>query len=649
MCDARLMCVRLNTFWYRFLLSVVALLPLVPSANSKDTWVEVRSPNFVVLSNAGDKEARKIADQFEQFREVFRATFPKLRLDLGKPLIIFAVKNQDSLRMLIPGYWEEKGRIHPDGIYVPGEERHYVAVRTDVESENPYQVVYHEYTHAIMNLNFRQLPVWLGEGLAEFYGNSVIHEKDVDVGLPARYHLETLRREKLIPIDALLLADSSSPYYNEANHATMFYAESWTIVHYLMMDPDARKNQLLAKFITAWDANGDQVQAAEKAFGDLKKFGQLMEAYSRQGTFYKLTVKTTVHGDPKSFANRVLPEAEVNAQKALFYAHTQRPKEAAVAVAEALKEDPNLALAYEAQGFLSYSQSDFPAAEKSFAKAIALGSGEYFPYYFSAETQLRSGLSSMQALPVVTNNLEKAIQMNPQFAPAYAALSSVYSMNAETREKAFAPARKAMELEPGNFSFATNYGYVLANGGKTAEAKVLAQRIQQAAKTPMERANAQQLLAVISSHEEYDKRMAQLKMDNSKNATAAPLVTTKQATAEVSRNRNPNRPPALTTEPPPAATASAAHPGESEYATEGYIVSVDCGSGPGKLVIGTGNKSTMQFRFPEFAGLEVASTAKEDSGQAPACTNWKGRWARLYFYKVKAKDFIGDLNTIQFF
>ena len=130
------------------------LSAMAPSAASKDIWIEVRSPHFTVISNAGDKEARKLADQFEQFREVFHNSFPKLRVDLGKPLIIFAVKNEESLKAFIPAYWESKGLAHPAGIYIPGEERHYVAVRTDMASENPYQVVYHEYTHAIMNLQF---------------------------------------------------------------------------------------------------------------------------------------------------------------------------------------------------------------------------------------------------------------------------------------------------------------------------------------------------------------------------------------------------------------------------------------------------------------------------------------------------------------
>ena len=183
-----------------------------PLALCKDSWVEVQSPNFTVICNSGDKEARKVADQFEQFREVLHNTFPKLRLDLGKPLIIFAVKDENSLRLLLPSYWEIKGHAHPSGIYVPGEERHFVAVRTNLEGDNPYEVVYHEYTHAIMNLNFQGLPIWLGEGLAEFYGNTAIHDKDVEVGKPSRYHLEALQQNRLIPIDVLLTADAHSPY-----------------------------------------------------------------------------------------------------------------------------------------------------------------------------------------------------------------------------------------------------------------------------------------------------------------------------------------------------------------------------------------------------------------------------------------------------
>jgi len=147
----------------RLLRTAILLLLAVGSAialgaASREDWIEIQSPNFTVISNAGEKEARKIADQFEQFRGVFHNSLPQLRVDLGKPLVIIAVKNEDSLKVLLPGFWAVKGHTHPAGVYIPGEERHFVALRTDIQGENPYVVVYHEYTHALMALNFSELP-----------------------------------------------------------------------------------------------------------------------------------------------------------------------------------------------------------------------------------------------------------------------------------------------------------------------------------------------------------------------------------------------------------------------------------------------------------------------------------------------------------
>jgi Tfp pilus assembly protein PilF len=631
----------------RWLLAILLLAYLPPAAIPKDAWIEVRSPNFTVISNAGDKEARKVADQFEQFREVFHATFPKWRVDLGKPLIIFAVRNEDSLRALIPAYWEEKGRMHPQGIYVPGEDRHYVAVQTNVETENPYQIVYHEYTHAIINLNFRHLPVWLNEGLAEFYGNSAILDKAVEVGKASPYHLQELQQEQLIPIDQLFAADEHSPFYNEANHATMFYAESWAIVHYLMLDPEARKQDLVDKYIKDLDTSGNSLVAAQETFGDLKKFGTVMQSYARQRSFYVLKVSTAIHGDPKSYASRPLPEPELDAQRALFYAHTLRPKEAAAAVDEALKADANLPLAYEAKGFLAYSQQNFFQAKTAFLKAIDLHSTDYFAYYFAAEAELRNGPPPEEEAEKVIANLQKAIQMNPQFAPAYAALASVYSMNEETREKAFEPGRKAAQLEPGNLFYATNYGYVLANAGKTDEAKALAKRIQQAAKTSVDLANVQQLLAVIAAREDYDQRLAEMKRQAAEQENGTVVVRPQSLTESDASGADASSPVSTKTLSN-AAKAGSVSREDNEYAVEAYISAADCGSGPGKVSVSL-NKTTMNFRFQNFADVQVVSTANQDSGKAPSCQDWKGRRARIYFFKVKDKQFAGDLSTIQFF
>ena len=625
----------------RFALTAALLLGIFAgAAMSKESWVEVRSPNFTVLSNAGDKEARRIADQFEQFRELLHTTMPQLRTDLGKPLIIFAVKNEDGLKALLPAYWEIKGHTHPAGLYTSGEERHFVAVRTNIEGDNPYEVVYHEYTHAIMNLNFRDLPLWLNEGAAEFFGNSTIHDNEIVVGKIPPGHLADLQQNKLIPIQTLLMADHNSPYYNEQNRVSMFYAESWAIVHYLMTDPEAQKRHLFSAFLQAWDTSGDQVQAAQDAFGDLKKFADAMEGYSRQNILYSARLKTAIRGDPKSYASRDLPPAELAAYRAMFYIHTRRPNEAKAAIEEAVQEDPNLPLAYEARGLLAYVQQDFSAAEAAFSKAVALNSPSYSAYYYDAQAMRRGDLPAAEEHTKVAALLEKSIAMNPQFAPAYAALAMVYSTQPKTRDKAFQAGIKAVKLEPGNLNYAVNLGYVLLNAGKTADAKVLVARIEQVARTPEERSKLQELTAELRDRENYDQQVAEF-AERAKREAEARAAEPKEAAISsqvtavtVASNDAPG----------PVASKHAKDP---EYALEGVIASAECNPDSTGRVTLTVRGLGMKFLYSSLKSLQVVKGA-DGSGVPPACAEWKGKKVRLYFYQVKDKPYAGELAAVMF-
>jgi hypothetical protein len=91
------------------------------------------------------------------------------------------------------------------------------------------------------------------------------------------------------------------------------------------------------------------------------------------------------------------------------------------------------------------------------------------------------------------------------------------------------------------------------------------------------------------------------------------------------------------------------HLHETQYAVEGIIVSAECnGEQLGRVVLRVGN-SSLRFFYAKVSALYVVSTAKEDSGQAPACSAWTSRRARLYFYKTKDRPYTGELDTIQFY
>jgi hypothetical protein len=66
------------------------------------TWVQVRSPDFIVLTDANEKHGRAVAFQFEIIRAVFRQFFNIPASAKDPPVIIIAVKDEDDLKLLVP-------------------------------------------------------------------------------------------------------------------------------------------------------------------------------------------------------------------------------------------------------------------------------------------------------------------------------------------------------------------------------------------------------------------------------------------------------------------------------------------------------------------------------------------------------------------
>ena len=229
------------------LLSTLLLTPALASARDKvENWIEVRSPHFVVATNSNEKQARRVADQFERMRAVFHVLLPKSQLDPAAPIIVLAVNGEKEFRSLEPEVYLAKGQLKLGGLFLRAEEKNYILMRLDAEGEHPYSVVYHEYTHLLMSKSAEWLPLWLNEGLAEFYQNTDIHEKDVLLGQPSIDNIMWLRQNRLLPLPTLFAVDHNSPYYHEEKKGSIFYAESWALVHYLKVTDFKQRTNSLA-------------------------------------------------------------------------------------------------------------------------------------------------------------------------------------------------------------------------------------------------------------------------------------------------------------------------------------------------------------------------------------------------------------------
>jgi hypothetical protein len=326
-----------------------------------ETWIEVKSPHFTIYSNAGEHEGRKVAREFEQIRAMFEQNFPKLRVDFGKPTIAYVLKDENSLKLLIPNYGQDKNAMKIAGFYRSSFDKNYAIVRTDVTGtgSNRYHVMYHEWAHGLFRLNYRGLPLWLDEGLAEYWGGSDIDNKEGRVGMADVRQIRVLQQNRFLPLATLLSIDGTSPLYNTQDHAGVFYAESWAVVHYFSLAPEVRDQHLLDKFLAALQDIDDPIEAANRSFGDLKKAGEKVESYTRQPAFLYQKFLLNSEIDEKGFsAHQAESGGRIGGASELFAAQ-QSSAGGDRNSARSETMDPKTPRVHDSLGYYHYQQSEF--------------------------------------------------------------------------------------------------------------------------------------------------------------------------------------------------------------------------------------------------------------------------------------------------
>jgi tetratricopeptide (TPR) repeat protein len=368
-----------NRSW-PFVSAALTLVAFVGArSEAADSWVEARSAHFVVVSDAGEGRAREVAWQFEQIRGLFSKLLP-LRTDPARPIMILAARNEESLQTLLPEFWAQKGRARPAGVFFNGPDRHYVALRTDVGDES-HHVVYHEYAHLVSRMNYFGLPLWLNEGLAEFYAGAIVREQQIRFGRIHPWHIRLLRHVELLPLETLLTVDHGSPHYNETNRVSIFYAQSAALTHYLMVANDGAQRKKLADFLGLLSQNVEEIEAARRAFGDVKALEKALESYIRQLSF--MEVRAQVGIEKERLATRSLSLAEGAAVRGEFLAWRNHAEEARALIESALEQDPQLGRAHQSMGALQFVLGNKREAVQSFEKAARLSKDSYLSHYWS--------------------------------------------------------------------------------------------------------------------------------------------------------------------------------------------------------------------------------------------------------------------------
>jgi Tfp pilus assembly protein PilF len=610
--------------------------------DSVDHWFEVRTQHFVVLTDTNEKQGVRVAAQFERMRAVFHVLLPTVSDSAGSPIIVLALKDKKAFQALEPEAYLAKGQLDLAGVFMSAPDKNYILVRLDAQGEHPFATVYHEYTHFMMRNASEWMPLWLNEGLAEFYQNTDIQEKEVMLGQASPDDILYLRQNRLLPLTTLFKVNSTSPYYHEEQKGSVFYAESWALTHYIEITDAQKGTSRLQDYANLLARKEDPVVAAQQAFGDLNQLQQSLYSYISQGRFMMFKVNKVFAVDESTFQVRVISTSNADAIRADVLVYNQRVKDAQVLIDSTLRDDPNNALAHETMGYLKFREGDMEAARKWYGEAVKLDSQSYLAHYYYATMTMRSAGEGQD--PQIESSLRACMKLNPGFAPAYDALAMYYSRDTAKANEAHMLNVQAISLEPDNLNYRLNAAAVLMNERRYTEALAVLKAAIHIAKTPEQVVSVQTRIDQIQQYNAAVERSRQAEQASDTQTVSTIVTDTRTVTMTSSDGRKVILRPDAAQQSPKYPTEA---PTGQHHTARGILRSVHC-SYPTILTLSVdqAGKAVSLYRN-DFNQIEFSATNFAPKGDLNPCTDIEGLKAKVGYAEVSDKSIAGQILSVE--
>jgi tetratricopeptide (TPR) repeat protein len=595
---------------------ILLCLTVFSTAQAKDNWTSVRSKNFTLIGNAGEKDIRLVANRLEQFRTVFALLFPALKLNSPVPTTVIVFKSDSSYKPF---------KVNPNvtGYFQPGEDVNYITLTSEKSSEDqPFRTIFHEYVHLLVeNTMGATVPLWFNEGLAEYYSTFDITDENrkVILGDLVRNHVLYLREQKLLPLRTLFAVDYKSPYYNEGNKMNIFYAESWMLMHYMLQGESQKRRPQLARFVDLVRSKLTVDEAFQQAFQiSLDAFEKDFKSYV-QGAKY---MATAVSFEKKLDFDSEMQSAPVTEGEAQAYLgdlllHTRRYNDAESHLQQALTLSPELPMAEASFGMLRVRQGRLADAQKYLEKAVAGNSQNYLAHFYYAYAL--SGLPfegsqvvnsyAPEVAATMRAELRKAIALKSDLAEAYALLGFINIVRNEEIDETIALLKQALTMARSNQRVLFMLAQLYMRKENFTEARQLLEPMARNSPDPEMRQHAQSLLEGVTRTEE---RMAQ---DKALEKELAARIEESQRSRPTQTDGNTVMLPGS---PPPDENSILSQalrkPRDGEARVQGILTTIECNAKGITFKVRAGDR-LLQFHSDNFERIDITAFTKEITGE----------------------------------
>ncbi|HVN19660.1 MAG TPA: hypothetical protein VMU05_12825 [Dongiaceae bacterium] len=512
-------------------------------AATEAQWLEVHSTHFTVITDAGEKRGREVALRFEQMRAVFANLLNKDRLHDSRPVTILAFKNDRSYYQVAPLHQGQP--IAVPGFLLPGQDQDFIAL--NMFEDEPWRAVAHDFALRLLNFNYPPAQGWFDEGLAEYFSSIRLDNREVELG--ADPELQPSTKEDLVgnqtethPAKSLtellaaqvwlslpdLFAMKHDPARNEGSRHTLYYAESWIVMHYLIHEKKLPETGTYLGLVLVQKLPVDQ--AIQQAYGmSTTEMEKSVKDYfhSQSGLQTAVDAARQTSPDPtnparawqtdrspapvgpedSAITTKPIPEPDVRAIYAgvqiriperrdiglktlrdLATTPTEADRKAEVKSAKRTGEDaeqlPTNAIGNPiAHRFLAWDHIQHGEFEDAFSElndGLSLNPRDMWLHYYLSLAKYRMAQAKhteMMGLSNMMLDLRAVLDWNPEMADAYDLLAVARNSGGSTTA-ALQAERAAMGLSPRDEEYVFHLAQIYVTGKKWEAANALLERLK---------------------------------------------------------------------------------------------------------------------------------------------------------------------------
>jgi len=631
---------------YRYkaiLLAGISLLTCLRLRASEPKWLQISSSHFIVVTDAGPKKGHEVAVRFEQMRGVFSQLMMRQKIRMSQPIEIVALQNPDTYNQLAP-----QGTKLP-AFFLRGEERVFIVLNTSVPDS--WRAIEHQLAHYLLDYNYPPTAPWYDEGFAEYFASVYFTDKKTELGSdpelawpgqpvyseqgPGLKSLaELLNNPVWLKMEDLLEMRNRMVNGREGTHHTLFYAQSWMLMHYLL------NQSKLDRAGTYFDLVENQrvpvPQAVQQAFGvtptqldqQLKDYfhslkplqGSLQEAQAQPQlapptpqVVQELALPGTL--DDIASSSKELKSWEADALVAEMALRMPEHREDAIKQLQKLADDPKTetAVAHRALSWAYVQKGDSKTAFEELHSALELNNSDPWSHFGVALAAYHSATQKgkyIQGLANTMESLQFVLDEFREFAQGYNILgwARIEGGGANSAVEAM---KVAVQLSPRDESYQLRLARALLAAKKFDEGTALLDRLQHSHDPQVARTAAKDLedLPFLKKYgvspEEQEARNQQ------SNHLAKEIADTEPEENDESSKSTAPAEPVIDKRP--------------VKFIKGHILSVDCSQAPAATVSVSDNRGTLKLHVRDYKSTTVIGAGEFSCGwkNVPAGINYR--------------------------